>query len=128
MEKLQLELISAREDAKKSLIYTSVWLVSLLLLAIFIKFDARPDQLVDTPPLRSDEVIEEFQIDNVTLEDAAGGSRGGGTPGSGRIAPPAEQTERVATASRSDFTHSSGNSNNHNSQNGTNGTSTTTQS
>lgn len=48
MEKLQLELISAREDAKKSLIYTSVWLVSLLLLAIFIKFDARPDQLVDT--------------------------------------------------------------------------------
>ena len=127
MEKLQLELISAREDAKKSLIYTSVWLVSLLLLAIFIKFDARPDQLVDTPPLRSDEVIEEFQIDNVTLEDAAGGSRGGGTPGSGRIAPPTDQTERVATASSSDFTHNSGNSDNHNSQNGTNGTSTTTQ-
>ena len=80
MEKLQLELISAREDAKKSLIYTSVWLVSLLLLAIIIKFDARPDQLVDTPPLRSDEVIEEFQIDNVALEDAAGGSRGGCRP------------------------------------------------
>jgi hypothetical protein len=128
MEKFQLELMSAREDAKKSLVYTSVWLVSLLLLAIIIKFDARPDQLVDTPPLRSDEVIEEFQIDNVALEDAAGGSRGGGTPGSGRIAPPADQTERVATSSQSDFTHNSGNSNNHNSQNGTNGTSTTTQS
>jgi hypothetical protein len=78
--------------------------------------------------LRSDEVIEEFQIDNVELEEAAGGSRGGGSPGSGRIAPPAEQTERVATASQSDFTHNSGNSNNNNSQNGTNGTSTTSRS
>jgi hypothetical protein len=128
MDKLQLELSSAREDAKKSLVYTSVWLVSLLLLAIIIKFDARPDQLVDTPPLRSDEVIEEFQIDNVELEEAAGGSRGGGSPGSGRIAPPAEQTERVATSTQSDFTHNSGNSNNQNSQNGTNGTSTTSRS
>lgn len=128
MDKLQLELSSAREDAKKSLVYTSVWLVSLLLLAVIIKFDARPDQLVDTPPLRSDEVIEEFQIDNVELEEAAGGSRGGGSPGSGRIAPPAEQTERVATSTQSDFTHNSGNSNNQNSQNGTNGTSTTSRS
>jgi hypothetical protein len=128
MDKLQLELSSAREDAKKSLVYTSVWLVSLLLLAVIIKFDARPDQLVDTPPLRSDEVIEEFQIDNVELEEAAGGSRGGGSAGSGRIAPPAEQTERVATSRQSDFTHNSGNSNNQNSQNGTNGTSTTSRS
>lgn len=128
MEAYQIELIQAREDAKKSLVYTSVWLFCLLLLAILIKFDARPDQLVDTPPLRSDEVIEEFQIDNVELEEASGGSRGGGTPGSGRIAPPAEQTERVSTASQSDFTHNSGNSNNHNSNNGTNATSTTTQS
>lgn len=128
MEAYQIELIQAREDAKKSLVYTSVWLFCLLLLAIIIKFDARPDQLVDTPPLRSDEVIEEFQIDNVELEEASGGSRGGGTPGSGRIAPPAEQTERVSTASQSDFTHNSGNSNNHNSANGTNATSTTTQS
>lgn len=128
MEAYQIEIIRAREDAKKSLVYTSVWLFCLLLLTIIIKFDARPDQLVDTPPLRSDEVIEEFQIDNVELEEAAGGSRGGGTPGSGRIAPPAEQTERVATASQSDFSHSSGNSNNHNSNNGTNGTSTTARS
>jgi hypothetical protein len=128
MESYQLEYIGARADAKKSLVYSSIWLLSLLILAFIIKFDARPDQLVDTPPLRSDEVIEEFQIDNVELEEAAGGSRGGGTPGSGRIAPPAEQTERVATASQSDFSHTSGNSNNHNSQNGTNGTSTTTQS
>jgi len=126
MESYQLEYIGARADAKKSLVYTSIWLLSLLILAFIIKFDARPDQLVDTPPLRSDEVIEEFQIDNVELEEAAGGSRGGGTPGSGRIAPPAEQTERVATASQSDFSHTSGNSNNHNYQNGTNGTSTTT--
>ncbi len=50
MEKLQLELNSAREDAKKSLVYTSVWIFSLFLLAVLIKFDARPDQLVDTPP------------------------------------------------------------------------------
>jgi hypothetical protein len=128
MEQYQLEYLSSREDAKKSLIYSSVWLMALFILAIIIKFDARPDQLVDTPPLRSDEVIEEFQIDNVELEEAAGGSRGGGNPGSGRIAPPAEQTERVATASQSDFTHNSGNSNNQNSQNGTNATSTTSRS
>lgn len=128
MEKLQLEYMNAREDAKKSLIYTSVWLVSLLLLAVLIKFDARPDQLVDTPPLRSDEVIEEFQLDNVALENAAGGSRGGGTAGAGRTAPPADQTERVASANQSDFTHNSGNSDNQNSANGTNRTSTTTQS
>ena len=86
MEQFQLEYNSAREDSKKSLIYTTVWLLSMLLLAFIIKFDARPDQLVDTPPLRSDEVIEEFQIDNLELEEAAGGSRGGGNPGSGRIA------------------------------------------
>ena len=128
MEQFQLAYIGSREDSKKSLIITSIWLLSLLLIAFVIKFDARPDQLVDTPPLRSDEVIEEFQIDNVQLEEAAGGSRGGGTPGSGRIAPPAEQSERVATASQSDFSHNSGNSKNHNSPNGTNGTSTTTQS
>jgi hypothetical protein len=127
MEQFQLEYIGAREDSKKSLIYTTVWLLSMLLLTFIIKFDARPDQLVDTPPLRSDEVIEEFQIDNVALEEVAGGSRGGGTPGSGRIAPPADQTERVATSSQSDFSHNSGNSNNHNSQNGTNATSTTSQ-
>ncbi len=128
MEQFQLAYIGSRKDSKKSLIITSIWLLSLLLIAFVIKFDARPDQLVDTPPLRSDEVIEEFQIDNVQLEEAAGGSRGGGTPGSGRIAPPAEQSERVATASQSDFSHNSGNSNNHNSPNGTNATSTTTQS
>ena len=68
MESYQLEYIGARADAKKSLVYTSIWLLSLLILAFIIKFDARPDQLVDTPPLRSDEVIEEFQIDNVELE------------------------------------------------------------
>lgn len=128
MDQLQLDFLQAKQDAKKSLIYSSIWLLCLLLLTFIIKFDARPDQLVDTPPLRSDEVIEEFQIDNVTVEDNSGGSRGGGAPGSGRIAPPAEQTERVATASRSDFSHSSGNSNNHNSNNSNNGTSTTTHS
>ncbi|MEY5000017.1 MAG: hypothetical protein RLZZ211_53 [Bacteroidota bacterium] len=127
MDAYQIEIIRAREDSKKSLVYTSVWLFCLLLLTIIIKFDARPDQLVDTPPLRSDEVIEEFQIDNVELEEAAGGSRGGGTPGSGRIAPPAEQTERVATASQSDFSHTSGNSDNHNASNSNNTSSTTSR-
>lgn len=127
MESYQLEYIGARADAKKSLVYTSIWLLSLLILAFIIKFDARPDQLVDTPPLRSDEVIEEFQIDNVELEEAAGGSRGGGTPGSGRIAPPADQTERVATSSQSDFSHNSGNSDNHNASNSNNTSSTTSR-
>ncbi|MEY3100570.1 MAG: hypothetical protein RIS63_1472, partial [Bacteroidota bacterium] len=37
MEKLQIELNSAREDAKKSLVYTSVWIFSLFLLAVLIK-------------------------------------------------------------------------------------------
>jgi len=128
METYQIELEKMREDAKKSLIYSAVGLIGLFILLVIIKFDARPDQLVDTPPLRSDEVIEEFQIDNVELEEVSGGSRGGGTPSSGRIAPPADQTENVATSSRSDFSHNSGNSNNHNSNNGTNGTSTTSQS
>lgn len=128
MDQLQLDFLQAKQDSKKSLIYSTIWLLFLLLLTFLIKFDARQDQLVDTPPLRSDEVIEEFQIDNVTVEDNVGGSRGGGTPGSGRVAPPADQTERVSTASQSDFSHNSGNSNNHNSNNGTNGTSTTTQS
>lgn len=127
MDQLQLDFLQARQDAKKSLVYSTLWLLFLLMLTFFIRFDARPDQLVDTPPLRSDEVIEEFQIDNVALEDVAGGSRGGGTPGSGRIAPPAEQSERVATSSNGEFSHNSGNSNNNNSPNGTNNTSTTSQ-
>ncbi len=128
MDQLQLDYIEAKQDARKSLIYSAIWLLFLLLISFIIKFDARQDALVDTPPLRSDEVIEEFQIDNVTLDDVSGGSRGGGTPGAGRIAPPAEQTERVATAAQSDFTHNSGNSDNHNSANGTNASSTTTRS
>jgi hypothetical protein len=127
MDQLQLDFLQARQDAKKSLFYSTLWLLFLLVVTFFIRFDARPDQLVDTPPLRSDEVIEEFQIDNVALEDVAGGSRGGGTPGSGRIAPPAEQSERVATSSNGEFSHNSGNSNNNNSPNGTNNTSTTSQ-
>ena len=125
MDQLQIDYIEAKQDARKSLIYSTIWLLFLLLISFIIKFDARQDALVDTPPLRSDEVIEEFQIDNVTLDDVSGGSRGGGTPGSGRIAPPAEQTERVSTAAQSDFTHNSGNSNNHNSPNATNASSTT---
>lgn len=87
MDQLQLDYLEAKQDARKSLIYSTIWLLFLLLISFIIKFDARQDALVDTPPLRSDEVIEEFQIDNVTLDDVSGGSRGGGTPGAGRIAP-----------------------------------------
>lgn len=120
MDKLQSDREKEQVDARNSLIISSLWLLFMFFVAFFIKFDARPDQLIDTPPLRSDEVIEEFQIDNVSLADVSGGSRGGGTPGSGRIGSAADQTERVATTNRSDFNHNSGNSNNHNSPNGQN--------
>ncbi|MEN9699871.1 MAG: hypothetical protein RLZZ301_1069 [Bacteroidota bacterium] len=126
MDQLQLDYLEARKDAKKSLIYTTIALFLALLLTFLIKFDVRPEALVDTPPFKSDEVIEEFQVE-LTKEELAGGSRGGGTPGSGRIAPPADQTERVATAAQSDFSHSSGNSDNHNASNSNNTSSTTSR-
>lgn len=120
MDKLQSDREKEQVDARKSLIISSLWLLFIFFVGFFIKFDARPDQLIDTPPLRSDEVIEEFQIDNVSLADVSGGSRGGGAVGSGRIGSAPDQTERVATTNRSDFNHNSGQSNNNNSPNGQN--------
>ena len=54
MDQLQLDYIEAKQDARKSLIYSTIWLLFLLLISFIIKFDARQDALVDTPPLRSD--------------------------------------------------------------------------
>lgn len=115
----------SRSEVKRSLIYTSIYLLVLFILLIFTHFNILPTIPEDVPPLKSDEVIELFEMEHVELITQSGGSRGGGTSSDAPIDQPQDQTERITTSHSSDFTSTSGQSNNHNSDHSNNPTSTT---
>jgi hypothetical protein len=112
------------KDKQFSIIVSSVILLVFFVLLRVITFLVNPPLSVDTPPLNSDEVIEEFMIDNVEVQENAGGS-GGGTPTPDRIDDPKPQSEKVATQAESDTKVFSGNSNNQNAHNSSNTSSST---
>lgn len=115
----------SRSEVKRSIVYTSISLFLLFILLMITHFNILPAIPEDVPPLKSDEVIELFEMEHVELITESGGSRGGGTSSDAPIDQPQDQTERVATSHSSDFTSTSGQSNNHNTNNSTNPTSTT---
>jgi hypothetical protein len=121
------DYMESRSEVKRSLVYTSISLTLLFLLLIFTHFNILPTIPEDVPPLKSDEVIELFELD-VALIPEESGSRGGGTSSQGPIDQPQDQTERVATSHSSDFNSTNGRSNNHNTNNSNNPTSSPHQS
>lgn len=119
------DYMESRSEVKRSLVYTSISLLLLFILLMITQFNILPAIPEDVPPLKSDEVIELFEMEHVELISDDGGSRGGGTSSDAPIDQPQDQTERVATSHSSDFTSNSGQSNNNNTNNSTNPTSTT---
>lgn len=118
--------IEEEKDRKVAVITSSAAILLLLIVAYFTTFMILPKLEVDVPPLRSDEVIEEFVIDNLELArnaDDAGGT-GGGMGSNDKIAPPSPQTSKIVTDKSSSTNVFSGNSHNNNSTNATNGSST----
>ncbi|MFM6934891.1 MAG: hypothetical protein ACKOXP_05565 [Flavobacteriales bacterium] len=119
------DYMESRSEVKRSLVYTSISLLILFILLVITQFNILPAIPEDIPPLKSDEVIELFEMEHVELIPEESGSRGGGTSSDAPIDQPQDQTERIATSHSSDFTSASGQSNNHNTNNSNNPTSTT---
>ncbi len=115
------------KDRQISIIVSLAILFVLLMLSLFIRFYVNPPLPLDTPPLNSDEVIEEFMIDNVEVQSNAGGS-GGGTPTPDKIDEPKPQSEKFATQATSETKVFSGKSNNQNTDNSLNTSSSTQRS
>jgi hypothetical protein len=123
---VQFEQYNEAKGKKIAYVSSSTLLLILLLAAYFTTFYIQNAVPADVPPIKSDEVVEVFEIDNVEVQKE-GGSAGGGTATNDRIAPPAEQSEKFVTQSHSDTKVFSGNSNNQNGHNATNASSTTSQ-
>ena len=115
------------KDRQFSVLVSLAILLVLLLLSLFITFYVNPPLPVDTPPLNSDEVIEEFMLDNVEVQSNPGGA-GGGTPTPDKIDAPKPQSEKFVTQSVSDTKLFSGKSNNQNADNSLNTSSSTQRS
>lgn len=111
-----------------ALIFSASVIALFVIITILIKFHIDMPVPEDLPPLKSDEVIETFEItpDKVKIADE-GGSKGGGTQTMDHLGPPTPQSERVATQAHSDFHHFSGNSNNQNADHASGESSTTSQ-
>ena len=114
------------EDRKVGVITSGSTMLLMIIALYFTTFFVSPTLPIDIPPLKSDEVIEEFKIDNVELE--SGGGSGSGTPTNDRLDAPKEQSQHYVTQNSSNTHVFSGNSNNNTGHNATNGSSTTTQS
>jgi hypothetical protein len=123
---LSIEQYNESKGKKIAYISSSSFLMILILFAYFTTFYIQNAVPADVPPIKSDEVIEEFIVENVEIKDI-GGSAGGGTPTNDKVAPPAVQSEKFVTGNQSDTKVFSGNSNNQNGKNATNGSSTSTK-
>lgn len=122
---LHYEEVQETNDRKVAIIASSVSLLLFIVIAIFTTFLVQPTVPEDIPPLKSDEVVEEFMIDNVKMMEESGG-QGGGTPSNDKVDVPKPQTEKYVTQHSSDTKVNSGQSNN-NTANNSNNTSSTTQ-
>jgi hypothetical protein len=123
---ISIEQYNESKGKKIAYISSSSFLMILILFAYFTTFYIQNAVPADVPPIKSDEVIEEFIVENVEIKDI-GGSAGGGTPTNDKVAPPAVQSEKFVTGNQSSDKIFSGNSNNQNGKNATNGSSTSTK-
>lgn len=126
---IQRSIAEEQKDKKIAFISSSTSILLLLILTYFTTFFVVPPLPKDTPPLKSDEVIEEMLIDNVEMqkEEGPAGGSGSGVASNHQIAPPTPQTEKIVTSKSSDVKVNSGNSQNHNTNNNTTNTSSSTK-
>ena len=108
------------KERKIAIITSSMFISFTLIAACFIHLFVQSPLPKDLPPLRSDEVIEEFVIDNVEIAET-GGSSGGGTENNAPVNP--VKQDNPNTVKGNDFNGPANNGNN-SSQNpfGTGGT------
>jgi hypothetical protein len=118
--------IEESKDRKIGVITSGSTMLLIIIALYFTTFLIGTPVPADIPPLKSDEVIEEFQIDNVELE--SGGGSGSGTPSNDKVDAPKEQSQHYVTQASSNTHVFSGNSHNNTGHNATNASSTTTQS
>jgi hypothetical protein len=98
MHILNLDEFVDKTDRKKAIIIAASSLTFLLLLTYFITFNISPAVPDDLPPIKSDEVIEEFMLDNAEILTTSEGGGGGGTPSDAPIDEPKEQTREFLTS------------------------------
>ena len=110
------------KERKIAILASAMFISFLLISSYFITLFIHIPLPVDLPPLRSDEVIEEFKIDKEDIEIAqTGGSSGGGTENNAPVNP--VKQDNPNTVKGNDFNGPANNGNN-SSQNpfGTGGT------
>ncbi len=125
---LQFREAEEQKDRLIAIIFSALSILIILVIAWFTSFFIHPPISQDTPPIESDEVVEEFVIDNVKVLTEEGGGSGSGTPTSDPIDEPAPQTEKMLTQSNSDTKVNSGASNNQTAPNSENRSSSTQRS
>lgn len=130
MYSIEIQNTEAKKDRKFALIYSIGSVLLFILITILLRFTVKPPLPVDIPPLKSDEVIEMFEVDPTNLkitQEAGSEGQAGGEPSDAPLSDPQPQTERVLTQNSTSETQAfSGNSNNHNTENNSTNTSTST--
>lgn len=130
MHSLEIQHTEAKKDRKVALIYSIGSVILFILITIFMRFSIKPPLPVDLPPLKSDEVIEMFEVDrtNVKITDEAGSEgQQGGDPSDAPLSDPQPQSEQILTQNTASETQAfSGNSNNNNTENNSTNTTTST--
>lgn len=127
---LEIQNDESKKDRKVALLSSIGSIVLFIVITILIKFTISPPLPVDLPPLKSDEVIEEFIVERTNVEVTDnGGSAGmeGGTASNHKLDDPQEQTEEIITqTSNPDNQVFSGKSENNNTDNNNTNTSSST--
>ena len=124
MEIFQITHKDEIKDQQIALVASFLSITVLLVASYFITFFIYAPVPKDIPPFKSDEVIQEFMIDNVTVQQD-GGSSGGGTASNDKLDTPKEQVQQVLTGNNNiNVKVNSGNSNKTNGNNTQNGPST----
>ena len=124
MEIFQITHKDEIKDQQIALVASFLSITLLLVASYFITFFIYAPVPKDIPPFKSDEVIQEFMIDNVTVQQD-GGSSGGGTASNDKLDTPKEQVQQVLTGNNNiNVKVNSGNSNKTNGNNTQNGPST----
>lgn len=130
MYTLEIQNTEAKKDRKIALFWSIGSVLLFILITIIMRFTIKPPLPVDLPPLKSDEVIEMFEVDRTNVEvtkEAGSEGQQGGDPSDAPLSEPQPQTEKVlAQNTPSETQVVSGNSNNHNSDNNITNTSTST--
>jgi hypothetical protein len=130
MYSIEIQNTEAKKDRKFALIYSIGSVLLFILITILMRFTVKPPLPVDLPPLKSDEVIEMFEVDQTNLkitQEAGSEGQAGGEPSDAPLSDPQPQSERILTQNTPSETQAfSGSSNNQNIENNPTNTTTST--